>query len=122
MEKTYLGLVIGEAIDLLLQVLDLSGLLLVNLELLGKILLLPVGIFVHLSDPDTLALFLLLGFRQLDLHIPERLLELVHLGLCYPELRDDLLGANDVSGLHHLHLWWELRLLPNNKFMRQILT
>ena len=96
--------------------------LLVNLELLGEIFLLPVGIFIHLSDPDTLALFLLLGFRQLDLHIPERLLELVYFGLCHPELRDDLLSANDVSGLHHLHLRWELRLLLNNKFMSEILT
>ena len=72
--ETYLRLVLAEAIDLLLQVLNLLLLLLIDLNLLLQISLTIALLRVHLVDARLQRLLVLLTLGQLDLHISQTLL------------------------------------------------
>lgn len=73
LESTYLGLVVAEVFDLLLQMLDLLLVLLVDLHLVGQVPLGGVVLFLHLDDPGLQRFFVFLALGQLDLNIAQTL-------------------------------------------------
>ena len=109
-----LALVVREAIYLLLQVLNLGGLLLVDMLLLGEVVVQALCVPIHLLDADAHRFLFFLGFCQLDFHISQRLLQLVHFRLCYTQLLDKLLAIHHVSRLYNVYFRWEIGILQKN--------
>ena len=108
---TYRRLVVREAVNLLLKVLNLGALLLVDGHLIGQIFCLSLVLFIHLFDPGAESFLLLLSFGKLNFDVPKRLLQLINFCLCHSQLLDDLSRPYDVCGLHHIYVWRELRCL-----------
>jgi hypothetical protein len=74
---SYIFLAAGEIIDLLLQLLDLPGLPLAEADLLSERLLPLVQLLLLLLDLVVQSLILLAASSELDLDVPEGLLELL---------------------------------------------
>ena len=109
MARTYLTLIIREAVYLGLQVLDLVLLLLVDRDLLGYVVLALLLLGVHRLDLLLQALLVFLALRQLDLNVAETLFQLLYLSHGHAQLLDRLGGADEVRGLHRRDGRRELR-------------
>ena len=106
---TYLTLILRETIDLSLQILNLVLLFLIDGYLLCYVVL---GLFllgVHGLDLALKALFVFLALGQLDLNIPQTLLQFLDLSHGDAQLLDRLRLADVVRGLHSRDSWRELR-------------
>ena len=85
-ERTYLALVGREAVDLFLEVLYLGLLVLIRSHLLRKICFADIVLIIHGANTALQGLLVLLALGQLDLYVPETLLELFDLSHGHSEL------------------------------------
>ena len=108
---TYRRLVVREAVNLLLKVLNLGALLLIYGHLLGQVFRLSLMLLIHLFDSGAESFLLLLSFGKLNFNIPQGLLQLINFCLCHSQLLDDLSRPYDVCGLYHIYVWREPRCL-----------
>ena len=87
--------------------LDLSFLLLVDHHLLAQILLHHLLLLVHAVDPGLESLLVLLALGELDLDVPQGLLEFLDLGEGHSQLLDRLSRSHNLGGLHLVDGRWE---------------
>lgn len=89
---------------------DLLLLLLVVLKGLAQVLLSVRQLFVELLHALLHGFLILLALCELDLDVPQALLQLFDFSLSYSKLLNALCVSDYMGRLHHADLGWELAL------------
>lgn len=108
-KRTYLGLILREAVNLLLQMLNLLLLLLIDLDLPLQVQLAVTLLRVHLVNARLQRFLVFLTLGQLDLYVAQTLLEFFDLCESDTQLVYRLGRVHDVWVLHLADLRRELR-------------